>query len=173
LVEASFGTVEDAEVDFRARLGNQNDVFQGYLDGDLLGSADLSVDVTGGNRHDLLEFFGEGSPEFGDVFLDLRSSFDLFLEGESGKDELVGLLHLSSDSAGTLAVMIDGDRGHDLLSLIVLDELGDAFDPDLVLAFDGEVNGGRGSDTCDVTSNVAVFQCVELFIGSSETDFLW
>ncbi|HXG12181.1 MAG TPA: hypothetical protein VNK04_20675 [Gemmataceae bacterium] len=180
-VEVKLGAVDSVNVLVKAQMGKGNDRFLGYLLGDLLGTAHVSVDARGEDGNDTMSVSadfdvannqssldidagasldvvvdgGKGNDDLAFNYLGvLDGQLRLNLNGGKGNDEVFAQIHALADSDGSVDAKVFGDKGNDQLTLKVLEDPGS--DLDILNAL---LDGGKGHDTCVTTPNVTEVNC--------------
>jgi hypothetical protein len=125
-----------------AGTAGQDTVTTANFTGDIKGAVGIGVYAGGGA--DTISVGYQGT---------LTGKLGLLLDGGAGADTVSAGVTLNSGSTGYLGVAVLGAGGDDKLTLQVFDNSGGLADVFAVL------DGGPGTDTCTVTSNVLVFNC--------------
>jgi hypothetical protein len=187
-VTTRFGQITDTVMTFRALLGQGSDIFNGYLHGDLLGSAVANFLVEGGQGSNSLSLHADGVRVDPAALLevDLRGgsgndmvamTYDGELNGRlslgeyggAGNDRMVANLKVEPFSKGQLEGRIRGEAGDDVITFDVRDHsfwweenpagTGDALVKSGLSSVHLLTDGGLGADTCYHSGDVEVINC--------------
>jgi hypothetical protein len=143
--DATLGDIDEYAVAIAAFGGSGTDTLGVHVTGDISAGTYLGVLLDGGSGGDTINFDYSGV---------MNGKLGVALVGGYGKDTITGTIDVdSSSSGGKVAAAVFGGDGDDDLTLHVND-------PGNTLAsLYALLDGGAGTDTCDVTPNVTVINC--------------
>jgi hypothetical protein len=136
-VNASFGAIRNTDLTFNATVGAGVDHFQAGLNGNLTGTANVLLKVTGGHSYDgikigahgniaasaRLAIDAEGAPGTDTIHVDytgqLAGRLSVLAKGNQQFDWIESNINLAAGSKGSLDAKVQGGRGDDLLILRV------------------------------------------------------
>lgn len=159
-------------------LGQQHDVFEATLGGNLASGGSLDLTVNGNQGKDDLSLVADdlgvagattvaddpNTPDVDESSETAAAALNVVLNGGNGKDTVTLDLTAAAGSEGAVNVEVDGGNGKDTLTAEVTDSSGDDGDvttedistlADLVAVIDG----GRAPDDCTFSDNVEETSC--------------
>jgi hypothetical protein len=165
-IDTFFGEVKNTKLGVSVQLGQGPAVYRGHLNGNILGTAQVGINVKGGSDVNMIDVESKSSVaataslavnfqagQFGDGMWfnyqgQMNGKLTYQATGGKGNDLLSSGVTFSSGSKGTASLKTSGAAGGDYTKMLVRGTT--------LKHLDASVDGGAGDDYALTTSNVKV-----------------